>query len=233
LEIGCGIGADGYEFARYGANYTGVDLTSSAVDLTRERFREAGVPGTFQVANAENLLFEDASFDHVYSFGVIHHSLNPGRIVAEAYRVLRPGGTITAMLYNRDSINYRVEIMGIRKVFRHLLRPRWAPDLFAKLTGIEREKLARHRKMYLEEGAVDDARWVSMNTDGPDCPLAQVYDAEEAAELFADFGDLDQRVRFFDWRHWPGIGPRLPAFVIRRLGHRWGWHRIVHGRKGG
>ena len=41
LEIGCGIGADGIEFARNGANYIGVDLTANSVELARERLSEA------------------------------------------------------------------------------------------------------------------------------------------------------------------------------------------------
>src|SRR6266496_5864436 len=45
LEIGCGVGTDGIEFARNGANYVGVDLTPNSVELTRERFKLFGVPG--------------------------------------------------------------------------------------------------------------------------------------------------------------------------------------------
>ena len=53
LEIGCGIGTDGIEFARNGANYIGVDLTPKSVELTRERFKVFGVAGRVEVANAE------------------------------------------------------------------------------------------------------------------------------------------------------------------------------------
>src|SRR5438067_4650160 len=111
VEIGCGVGTDGIEFARNGANYVGVDLTPNSVELTRERFEVFGVPGQFEVANAETgLRFPDASVDHVYSFGVIHHSPTPENIVSEIYRILRKGGTFTVMLYNRRSINYYIEI---------------------------------------------------------------------------------------------------------------------------
>src|SRR5256886_11776705 len=112
LEIGCGVGTDGIEFAKNGANYIGVDLTPKSVELTRERFEVFGVPGRFEVANAEEgLPFPDASVDHVYSFGVIHHSPAPDKIVREIHRILRQGGTFTVMLYNRSSINYYIEIM--------------------------------------------------------------------------------------------------------------------------
>src|SRR5437879_1070534 len=89
LEIGCGIATDGLEFARNGANYIGVDLTPQSIELAKERFGLFGVPGKFEVANAEERLpFPDATFDHIYSFGVIHHSPVPERIVREIRRVL-------------------------------------------------------------------------------------------------------------------------------------------------
>src|SRR6266496_5404992 len=45
VEIGCGVGTDGIEFARNGANYVGVDLTLNSVELTRERFEVFEIPG--------------------------------------------------------------------------------------------------------------------------------------------------------------------------------------------
>ena len=53
LEIGCGIGTDGIEFARNGARYIGVDLTPKSTELAAERFALFGLPGRFEVANAE------------------------------------------------------------------------------------------------------------------------------------------------------------------------------------
>src|SRR6266487_1119923 len=38
LEIGCGLGTDGAQFANAGADYTGVDLTEAAIELARQRF---------------------------------------------------------------------------------------------------------------------------------------------------------------------------------------------------
>src|SRR6185369_15197027 len=74
LEIGCGLGTDGAQFAKAGANYTGIDLTDTAVDLARRRFELFDLPGTFRVADAEKLDFPDNSFDIVYSHGVLHHT---------------------------------------------------------------------------------------------------------------------------------------------------------------
>ena len=45
LEIGCGMGTDGAQFAKAGADYTGVDLTEAAIELSRKRFELFGLRG--------------------------------------------------------------------------------------------------------------------------------------------------------------------------------------------
>ena len=105
LEIGCGIGTDGLQFARNGARYVGVDLTPTAVELAREQFRLCGVDGRFEVANADVLPFADESFDHVYSCGVIHHSPDTEATVRQMFRVLPPAGTFCVIIFNRTYIN--------------------------------------------------------------------------------------------------------------------------------
>jgi SAM-dependent methyltransferase len=189
-----------------------------------------GVPGKFEVANAEERLpFVNDTFDHVYSFGVIHHSPAPESIVREIHRVLRPGGTLTVMLYNRSSINYYIEIMFLRKIFRRCLRPAFMPGLLAAVTGFDRWKLEGHREMLKKK--ITREQWVSMNTDGPFCPLARVYDRREAAALFKDFADVRQDVWEFNVDHWSFIGRAIPALVAKWIGRHWGWHRMIYARK--
>jgi SAM-dependent methyltransferase len=230
LEIGCSIATDGLEFARSGARYVGVDLTPKSIELARERFNLFGVPGRFEVADAETRLpFDDDSFDHIYSFGVIHHSPVPERIAREIYRVLRPGGTLTVMLYNRSSINYYIEIMLLRRIFRWCLLPAFMPGVLAAVSGFDRWKLEGHREMLKKK--LTKEQWISMNTDGPFCPLARVYDGREAAILFKDFENVQQEVWEFNVDHWSFIGKAIPASVAKWIGRRWGWHRIIYARK--
>ena len=230
LEVGCSIATDGLEFAKNGARYVGVDLTPKSIDLAKERFSLFDVPGRFEVANAEkHLPFPDNTFDHVYSFGVIHHSPVPESIVREIHRVLKPGGTVTVMLYNRTSINYYVEIMFMRKIFRWCLLPAFMPRLMAAVTGFDRWKLEGHRDMLKKK--LTKEQWVSMNTDGPFCPLARVYDQREAGILFKDFEDVRQEVWEFNIDHWSVIGRVLPAPLVKWIGRRWGWHRMIYAKK--
>lgn len=232
LEIGCGLATDGFEFARNGARYTGVDLTPHAIGLARERFELARMPGRLEVANAEEELpFSDCSFDHVYSFGVIHHSPAPDKIVHEIHRVLRKGGTFTVMLYNRTSINYYVEILFLRRVLRRLLMPRFMPRLLASATGFERWKLEGHRRILREKKRISKEEWVSVNTDGPFCPLARVYSSAEAAKLFEKFGSVRQEVWEFNVEHWSVLRRIIPDFAEAWAGRHWGWHRMIYGEK--
>lgn len=105
LEIGVGMGADHIEWARSEPHrLVGIDFTRRAVDWTAERMGDEGLDAQVLVADAENLPFEDGSFDLVYSWGVLHHTPNTVRAFQEIRRVLRPGGTARAMVYHRPSI---------------------------------------------------------------------------------------------------------------------------------
>jgi len=103
LEIGTGLGADHQKFSEAGAILYGIDLTRRAVEHSQRRFRVFGLNTNLQVADAEDLAFENESFDFVYSWGVLHHTPNTERAVAEAFRVLKPGGTAKVMIYHKYS----------------------------------------------------------------------------------------------------------------------------------
>ena len=105
LEIGVGMGADHVEWAKAAPrSLTGIDLTERAVDFTRRRLALYGLSSDVRTGDAERLPFADASFDVVYSWGVLHHSPETPRAIDEVWRVLRPGGRAAVMVYHRPSI---------------------------------------------------------------------------------------------------------------------------------
>jgi SAM-dependent methyltransferase len=104
LEVGCGIGVDSIQLAKRGFQVTAVDLTENALAIAAGYAAQRGVDVDFRLGNAEGLDFPDRSFDVVYSFGVLHHTPNIERSVAEVHRVLREGGTAFVMLYARYSL---------------------------------------------------------------------------------------------------------------------------------
>lgn len=103
LEVGVGLGTDFVRFVRAGAVATGIDLTEAAVDAVRRRLELEGLDARLLVADAEALPFDDASFDLVYSYGVLHHTPDTQQALREIRRVLRPGGEARVMLYSRRS----------------------------------------------------------------------------------------------------------------------------------
>lgn len=113
LEIGSGAGAHSCLFKRRGADVTAIDLTPARALSTARKLALAYGPGPARAyqADAENLPFQDESFDIVYSNGVLHHSEDTVRCIAEVHRVLRPGGRAVIMLYARHSANYWLSIV--------------------------------------------------------------------------------------------------------------------------
>lgn len=104
LEVGCGIGVDSIQLARCGFDVTALDLTEAAIRVARVFSEARDVKIDFRVGNTEDLEFEDESFDAAYSFGVLHHTPDIERSIAELRRVLKDGATAYVMLYHRNSL---------------------------------------------------------------------------------------------------------------------------------
>jgi 2-polyprenyl-3-methyl-5-hydroxy-6-metoxy-1,4-benzoquinol methylase len=102
LEIGCGMGLHTELMTRAGAAVTAIDISDTSVDATRRRLDLKGLPANVLQMDACKLSFPDDSFDFVWSWGVIHHSAQTGRIIREIHRVLTPGGETRVMVYNLE-----------------------------------------------------------------------------------------------------------------------------------
>jgi SAM-dependent methyltransferase len=146
LEIGSGLGTDARNIIGKGAAYTGINVDLGSTQATSQALRVFSLPGMALQCDATSLGFPDSTFDVVYAFGVLHHIPEAGKAVAEIYRVLKPGGELLVMLYNRASINYVVEIMFMRKLGLSILSLPGAISLLQWM-GFPREKLERHREL--------------------------------------------------------------------------------------
>lgn len=230
LEIGTGVGTDARKIIKYGGIYTGINVDAGSVDMTAKALSAFSLPGEVRQCSAADMVFGNESFDIVYSFGVLHHIPEAEKAVAEIRRVLKPGGQLLVMLYNKSSINYYVEILFLRKLFLHLLV---MPGVigFLSLLGFPKEKLARHAELHRVSKNMSAQEWLSRNTDGPDNPYSRVYGKKEAEDLFKDFEVVSNDVYFFDYRHWGIIGRSLPGVLTDFLGRHWGWHRIIRAKK--
>lgn len=107
LEIGCGIGTDTMSFAAAGARVTAVDLSEKSLELARKRAEVYGYHNRVEFfhANAEELsaTVPVHAYDLVYSFGVIHHTPHPEKVLRQIRQYVRPGSELRIMLYHRHA----------------------------------------------------------------------------------------------------------------------------------
>lgn len=122
LEIGCGLGAHAQLISRAECSFTAIDLSPRAVELTKRRLSLKGIIPDVRTMDAEEMEFENEEFDFVWTWGVIHHSANPERIMREVHRVLKPSGEFRLMVYHRRSLVTCIAIirgMLSGKLFRY------------------------------------------------------------------------------------------------------------------
>ncbi|MCX6010147.1 MAG: class I SAM-dependent methyltransferase, partial [Chloroflexi bacterium] len=97
LVVGCGVGVTPcYLAKRYGCRVVGVDLSEKMVDRSKEGAKRKGVENRveFRIADAQNLPFEDVTFDAVICESVNAFIENKPRALSEYVRVIKPGGYV-------------------------------------------------------------------------------------------------------------------------------------------
>jgi len=149
LEIGVGLGADHQRLAENGALLWGIDLTLRAVEHTRRRFSVFGLKSNLSVGDAENLGFDDSTFDVVYSWGVLHHSPDTPKAVSEVWRVLRPGGIAKIMIYHKWSlVGYMLWIRYALMKFRPSMSLAEVYSRYLESPGTKAYSVRDARKMF-------------------------------------------------------------------------------------
>ena len=94
LDVGCGSGQLSLIAAREGVDATGVDIAPNLVERASVRARAEGLKARFLEGDAEDLPFEDGTFDVVASMVGAMFAPQPDRVAGELLRVCAPGGTI-------------------------------------------------------------------------------------------------------------------------------------------
>ena len=95
LDVGCGAGQIAIPAARAGVDVTGVDIAANLIEHASGRAVDEGLKNArFEEGDAENLPFEDASFDMVTSLIGAMFAPQPDKVAAEFARVCRPGGRL-------------------------------------------------------------------------------------------------------------------------------------------
>jgi SAM-dependent methyltransferase len=95
IDVGCGVGgASRFLAATYGVRVTGIDLTPAFIEAAKLLSERAGLSDRtrFAVADATELPYEDASFDHAWTQHVAMNIRDRERLYSEIHRVVKPGG---------------------------------------------------------------------------------------------------------------------------------------------
>lgn len=95
LDVGCGSGLATSLAAQRGARVTGVDAAEELLEIARTRTPE----GEFRRADIVRLPWPDGSFDVVTGFNSFQYAPDPVQALAEARRVLRPGGRLGVVVW--------------------------------------------------------------------------------------------------------------------------------------
>jgi len=217
LEIGLGLGADAEQIIRRGGLYSGVDLTDQSVSRVATRFAIRGLPyERLVVGSACNLPFDTASFDIVFSHGVLHHIPEIGLAQAEIRRVLKPNGRLIAMLYAKYSLNYLLSICVLRRAALALIYAMHL-DPGGKVGQHLANARANGLRRYLKMG-----NFIHRNTDGPLNPYSKVYSLRDVRRDFTAFDVLSVHKEFMHVPPLPVSWLPLKALL--------GWHLWVEMR---
>ena len=190
LEVGVGIGTDLAEFAMNGAKVSGIDLGEDQVNLTKLNFHLRNLPyDQICQGNAEELGFEDKTFDLVYSFGVLHHTPDTEKAIDEVKRVLKDDGQAIIMLYAKGFKHY------IKRCFIHgILLGKFFKNGFS------------WKKVYNEVSEVHG-----------NAPKTGVYSKAQIKRMFSVFSQLEiRKKRLGEFIEYPPYRTFvLPGFVKR------------------
>lgn len=112
LDLGCGAGFLSNYLAARGHHVRGLDADAESLEVARAYDRSGSAD--YQRGDACTLPYADASFDVVCAMDLLEHVEDPARLVAEAARVLAPGGVFFFHTFNRTWLAKLIVIDGVR-----------------------------------------------------------------------------------------------------------------------
>lgn len=117
LDVGCGGGFLSNDLAQRGRQVTGLDIAADALAVARAHDPSGRV--RYVEGDALALPFDDGSFDAVCAMDLLEHLESPGSAIAEASRVLIPGGLFFFHTFDRNLLSWLVIIEGVETFVRN------------------------------------------------------------------------------------------------------------------
>lgn len=193
LDLATGTGWTARVVAQRGARVVGVDIAADLLDVARARAQAEGLPIAYQLADAENLPFEDGQFDAVVSTVGVMFASRPDAAAREMARVCRRGGRIalTTWLSNGN-------VFGMFQVMKRYMPPPPTPpppspfewgrtERISELLGGSFELRFEKSVSYYREPSAE-AAWETFSKGyGPTRMLAASLDPERREALRREF----------------------------------------------
>ena len=119
LDAGCGPGVHSIRAARGGCHVCAIDISQTMLDQAAKRIASAGFASRVKLQQEDltKLTLADATFRHVFSWGVLVHIHDAAKALDELARVTAPGGSLALYLTNETAVDQTIE-----SVARSLLR---------------------------------------------------------------------------------------------------------------
>jgi 2-polyprenyl-3-methyl-5-hydroxy-6-metoxy-1,4-benzoquinol methylase/glycosyltransferase involved in cell wall biosynthesis len=119
LDAGCGSGRWSYALAELGANVTAIDLTAGGIESAQAELGDRG-SASFAQADIYALPFQSESFDFVMSWGVLHHTPDTRAGFDRLVPLVKPGGTLYVMVYERLPASLQAGTQALRFFMRRM-----------------------------------------------------------------------------------------------------------------
>jgi len=120
VEAGCGLGRYNFYFSRMGINIEGLDFSDSTIEFLKHWQKKYGFDINFIKGNVTNMSYEDNSLRGYISLGVVEHFIEgPHKPLAEAYRVLEPGGIA---IITTPSVSWNVFLRKVKTKIKNIVK---------------------------------------------------------------------------------------------------------------
>jgi len=205
LEIGFGMGTDLLNWCERGAEVHGIDLSQEHLRLASLNFQLHHRFANLQLADGENIPFPANYFDIVYSNGVLHHTPDTARCIAEAYRVLKPNGRLIFSVYRTFSAFHCISVLLVNGLWKGNLRKLGYEGLLSTI----------------EKGA----NGINIK------PLVKTYRKSQLKRMLADFSKVEFKVAHFKKEHLANFAQLCPQYLEPVLEKWLGWYLIAYAKK--
>ena len=186
LDIGCGGGVLAEEFTSLGCQVTGIDISPRSIAVAQTHAAKSGLSIDYRVGSGTSLPFEPGSFEAVSCCDVLEHIHDWKQVIAEAARVLVPGGLFFFDTINRTQKSKVTFIYGLQESSLTKLMPADTHIWEMFITPDEMTSTLREQGLHVEDMKGGK---IAKN------PLATLWDVRQQKQGRITFAELGRRLK--------------------------------------